>query len=158
MKEKMFLMLVLIIILMPHAYSLGNSHLAAPTAKVSPVDAGLSSPMVFIFADIEECPRAKIKVCLDCYWHLFSDSNSMAPTITSKSVFYLDRISKDYTIGDIVLYHLNTLNYGGPQRILHRIVGADSNGFITRGDANSKDDVDRVKPYQIIGKVCGEIR
>ena len=79
------------------------------------------------------------------------DTGSMegdrSDSIPAKSVIFLVR-AKEYEIDDIIMF-----SGVGKTPVTHRIIGIDSDGFITKGDANNTEDKERVKPEQIIGKV-----
>ena len=51
------------------------------------------------------------------------------------------------TIGDIVTYQV------GENRVTHRVIRKERKGYVTKGDANNKEDPTVVTADQIIGKV-----
>ncbi len=59
--------------------------------------------------------------------------------------------SKDYEIGDIMVYSTTTHNYP----IIHRLI--DKNPYITKGDNNRKEDPNSVSKKQIQGKAVVKI-
>lgn len=73
-------------------------------------------------------------------------SSSMKPTFAQGSLIYVHE-SGHYTAGDIVTYTDDgTL-------ITHRIIRETEDGFVTKGDANTTPDDEKILPGQIQGEV-----
>lgn len=72
---------------------------------------------------------------------------SMEPRYTQGDLVVVQRAS-DYGPGDIIAYKSGTLK----TIVLHRIVGRDQQGFVTKGDNNTWLDPDRVRSADVIGK------
>jgi signal peptidase I len=77
---------------------------------------------------------------------------SMLPTLHGGDLVMVKR-QPVYKVGDIVAYHIPDGVFRG-RRIIHRIVGGDSQqGFILRGDNNHDDDLWHPRPHNIDGKL-----
>ena len=74
-------------------------------------------------------------------------SGSMEPSIMTGDVIII-RQDKWYQKGDVV-----TFNDGNKGRVTHRIVEADKDSFVTKGDANRSSDNNNINFTQILGKV-----
>ncbi len=78
----------------------------------------------------------------------FVVSGSMEPTVsTGDMVIFQEQDA--YEIDDIIVYY----DEEDGAFILHRIIGIDADGFITKGDFNPLEDPDSVQPECIQGKV-----
>ncbi len=73
-------------------------------------------------------------------------SGSMSGTIEVNDMIVTCK-QKEYEVGDIVTFK------HGKSLTTHRIVGEADGGFITKGDANNTEDLDVLKPENIVGKV-----
>jgi signal peptidase len=58
------------------------------------------------------------------------------------------RQARSYKVGDVVLYHSNSLQ----RHVMHRIVRRNGDRFTLRGDANSFADPDQPTRSEIIGR------
>jgi len=77
---------------------------------------------------------------------------SMLPTLHGGDLVMVQREAV-YRVGDVVAYHIPDGVFRG-RRIIHRIVGGDSQqGFIMRGDNNPDDDLWNPRPRDIDGKL-----
>jgi len=74
-------------------------------------------------------------------------SASMEPTLYRGDLLFVT--SANYTVGDIVLYERNDVNY----IIVHRIIKETEKGFVIKGDNNPSPDPGYVQTSQIKGKV-----
>lgn len=82
-------------------------------------------------------------------------TGSMEPTIKVGDLIFIKK-SKEYKEGDIITFLSGT----GKSRvtITHRITKVtDENTFVTKGDANAAEDIDRVKYEDIFGKYIFKI-
>lgn len=82
----------------------------------------------------------------------YAYSSSMTPTINKGDVFFINPLSRDPEIGDIVVFNV------GETWTVHRIVGIVEDGYLTKGDNNIATDqqsrnVPPIKRSQIGGKV-----
>ena len=77
-------------------------------------------------------------------------SNSMLPTF-KKGDFIIIKKQTEYAIGDIITYAIEEGNQ--TYYITHRIIEKNGNEYITKGDANNKDDSQIVTNDVIKGKV-----
>ena len=77
-------------------------------------------------------------------------SNSMMPKF-KKGDFIVIKKQKQYNVGDIITYKIkeNEKEYC----VTHRIIKKDENEFITKGDANNREDSYRVYENEVKGKV-----
>jgi signal peptidase len=77
-------------------------------------------------------------------------SGSMEPAITTGSVIFI-LPAKEYVVDDIITYRMNEQE----TPTTHRVVDIDeeTGTFITKGDANTSNDMGRVKKENIIGSV-----
>jgi len=64
----------------------------------------------------------------------YAYSGSMTPTISKGDVFFINPLSKNPEVGDIIVF-----NAGGTWTV-HRIVGVVEDGYITKGDNNVATD------------------
>ena len=78
--------------------------------------------------------------------------DSMLPTYRSGDFLVLKK-QDSYAVGDVVVYVIPADDVGGGQRVVHRIVGGDENGFEMRGDNNSYHDPWNPTEDQILGQV-----
>ncbi len=76
-------------------------------------------------------------------------SGSMEPELSVDDVIIVRR-AEDYLVGDVVVYQ----RMGTP--VCHRIVSADGQSVVTRGDANNTPD-EPISPSDICGKVVGKV-
>jgi signal peptidase len=77
------------------------------------------------------------------------DGNSMAPGLASGDLV-LVRARSSYDVDDVVLFASETL---GGAHVLHRIVGAESGRFVTRGDNRTQVDPDSLTADAIVGRL-----
>ena len=86
----------------------------------------------------------------------FVETGSMSPTIEAGDGFIAipDTLSGSTERGDVVVYQAQVIEGGG--LTTHRIVGENSQGYLTRGDANAFTDQDDGEPpvqeAQIVAK------
>jgi signal peptidase I len=81
-------------------------------------------------------------------------SYSMAPLINLGSVVIV-RSQESYQIGDVISYYAQINNE--LVIVTHRITEVSGNVYVTKGDANSLEDRELVRPRLIIGKVINII-
>jgi signal peptidase I len=75
---------------------------------------------------------------------------SMEPTLRDGDVVIVRALTRDVTLGDVVVYRHPVHRFG----VVHRIVSwAGGDGWIARGDAAASVDPDSVGPIDIIGRV-----
>ena len=84
-------------------------------------------------------------------------SGSMEPAIKTGSLVFVTE-KQDYNINDIITYKASSRVEGSNTlTVTHRIIDKktvnDEAKFTTKGDANNVEDLDKVSPYQIIGKL-----
>ena len=77
-------------------------------------------------------------------------SNSMIPTF-QKGDFIIIKKQTIYAIGDIITYEI--LEENQKYYVTHRIIKKYGNEYITKGDANNREDTKTVKYTDIKGKV-----
>ena len=77
-------------------------------------------------------------------------SNSMVPKF-KKGDFIVIRKQEKYNVGDIITFEV--IEENSKYYITHRIVEKNENEFITKGDANNKNDNYKVYENAIKGKV-----
>ena len=77
-------------------------------------------------------------------------SNSMIPTY-QKGDFIIIKKQTTYAIGDIITYEI--LEENEKYYVTHRIIKKYGNEYITKGDANNREDTKTVKYADIKGKV-----
>lgn len=77
-------------------------------------------------------------------------SNSMVPKF-KKGDFIVIKKQKKYNVGDIITFEV--IEENSKYYITHRIVEKNENKFITKGDANNKNDNYKVYENAIKGKV-----
>jgi signal peptidase len=77
-------------------------------------------------------------------------SDSMSPDINAGDMVIIRSVDSDgIKVGDIITYAPRT--YGIV--VTHRVVGIDDAGnFVMKGDANTRNDINTVKPEQVIGR------
>lgn len=84
---------------------------------------------------------------------LIVQSGSMEPAIHTGSIVVIKN-SPDYVVGDVITFGRTR---PGVIPTTHRIVEIKQNGnevsFVTKGDANSSEDMSEVKRESVIGKV-----
>ncbi len=78
-------------------------------------------------------------------------SDSMEPTYTSGEIVLVREKQESPKLNEIVMFRQK--NYGMNSYVTHRIVGYDSDGYITKGDANRTEDPGRIQEKDIIGTV-----
>ena len=78
-------------------------------------------------------------------------SDSMVPTYSSGEIVLVKEKKDAPELNEIVMFKQK--NYGMNTYVTHRIVGMDTNGYITKGDANNSEDPGRIKEKDIIGTV-----
>lgn len=78
-------------------------------------------------------------------------SGSMRPTIDVGDIVLVKRLRSptDLGVGDIIAF------WAENQIVVHRIVGIDVGGYITKGDANPQQDPFIISKDLVIGKVIG---
>ncbi len=77
--------------------------------------------------------------------------DSMAPTYKRDEVVYYERVkSTDIKVGDLIIYDEDQFENN---RIFHRVVELDEQGYITKGDGNLQKDDYVVKYADVVGKV-----
>lgn len=77
-------------------------------------------------------------------------SNSMVPKF-KKGDFIVIKKKEKYNVGDIITFEV--IEENSKYYITHRIVEKNENEFITKGDANNKNDNYKVYENAIKGKV-----
>lgn len=83
---------------------------------------------------------------------------SMTPSLQVGDYIIVERVSPDsLKTGDIISFYSEDKEIYGKVNT-HRIAKITSDGFVTRGDANSADDSVIAKKEKIIGKYTGKIR
>ncbi len=73
-------------------------------------------------------------------------SGSMDPTFSAGDIL-LYHEEAEYEVGDIVIFKCDGYY------VTHRIVGAEGEYFITKGDANDTEDLELLDPSQIEGEM-----
>ena len=71
----------------------------------------------------------------------------MEPVLRTGGIVFTDTKERRPEIGDIVTYQV------GETRVTHRVIRKERKGYVTKGDANNKEDPTVVTADQIIGKV-----
>ncbi len=74
-------------------------------------------------------------------------SGSMEPVLRTGGIVFTDTKERRPEIGDIVTYQV------GENRVTHRVIRKERKGYVTKGDANNREDPTVVTADQIIGKV-----
>ncbi len=74
-------------------------------------------------------------------------SGSMEPAIHTGSLVYIGKIGDGIKEGDIIAYELD-----GGMPVVHRVIGKNESGYITKGDANDVPDMHPIPSSQILGK------
>lgn len=74
-------------------------------------------------------------------------SGSMEPTLKTGGIVLTDTRDKIPEIGDIVTYQM------GESKVTHRVVRKEGKNYVTKGDANNREDPAVVSSEQVIGKV-----
>ncbi len=74
-------------------------------------------------------------------------SGSMEPVLRTGGIVFTDTKERRPEIGDIVAYQV------GETRVTHRVIRKEHKGYVTKGDANNREDPTVVTADQIIGKV-----
>ena len=75
----------------------------------------------------------------------------MEPDLKTGGVIFTDVSRRDPEPGDIITYRI------GDTDVTHRVVRKEKENYITKGDANDKEDMIPVKRSQITGTVIGTI-
>lgn len=78
-------------------------------------------------------------------------SGSMEPELKTGGVIFTDVSRCDPEPGDIITYRI------GDTDVTHRVVRKEKENYITKGDANDKEDMIPVERSQITGTVIGTI-
>ena len=78
-------------------------------------------------------------------------SGSMETDLKTGGVIFTDVSRRDPEPGDIITYRI------GDTDVTHRVVRKEKENYITKGDANDKEDMIPVKRSQITGTVIGTI-
>jgi signal peptidase I len=76
---------------------------------------------------------------------------SMQPTYYDGDLVVMRR-TNNYIIGDIIAYAVPEGEPGAGAMVIHRVIGRDSVGFITRGDNNNGNDQWRPTGKDIVGE------
>jgi signal peptidase I len=76
---------------------------------------------------------------------------SMKPLYQNGDVVIL-QTKREYHTGDIVAYHVPAGEVGAGSLVIHRIVGSDDKGLITKGDNRKGEDLWRPQQSDVIGK------
>lgn len=76
-------------------------------------------------------------------------SNSMVPTF-QKGDYIIIKKQKEYNIGDIITYEIKENNK--KYLVTHRIINKERNEYKMKGDANNKEDLEKITQNEIIGK------
>ena len=71
----------------------------------------------------------------------------MEPVLRTGGIVFTDTKERRPEIGDIVTYQV------GENRVTHRVIRKEHKGYVTKGDANNREDPTVVTADQIIGKV-----
>ncbi|SFG12540.1 signal peptidase I [Oribacterium sp. WCC10] len=79
-------------------------------------------------------------------------SDSMEPTYSAGEILLIREKDETPRVDDIVMF--KQTNYGINSYVTHRIIGKDTRGYITKGDANNSEDPGRIKDEDIIGTVA----
>ena len=74
-------------------------------------------------------------------------SGSMEPEIRTGGIVFTDTSRREPKKGDIITYQL------GDTMITHRVIQIENGSYITKGDANKKEDSLLVEKRQILGTV-----
>lgn len=74
-------------------------------------------------------------------------SGSMEPVLPTGSIILTDTAKKEPEPGNIITYQL------GDSLVTHRVVRRENISYITKGDANEKEDAVPVETSQIVGTV-----
>ncbi|MCD7867832.1 MAG: signal peptidase I [Clostridiales bacterium] len=74
-------------------------------------------------------------------------SGSMEPRISTGSLVFADTREREPETGDVITYQVDG------QNVTHRVVRTENGTCITKGDANTQEDLIPVSPSQIIGRV-----
>ncbi|MBX7111629.1 MAG: signal peptidase I [Dehalococcoidia bacterium] len=78
---------------------------------------------------------------------------SMLPTLRSGDLVVL-RERSTYRPGDIVAFRIPAGEPGSGNRVIHRIVGGSgAEGYVTRGDNRTSDDLWRPRDADVLGKL-----
>ncbi len=88
-------------------------------------------------------------------------SDSMVPTFKTGDLIFIKKVNPDdLKVGDVVTFH--TIIEGHYALNTHRITDiSEENGvrvFVTKGDNNKFEDVDRIVDGSIVGKYFGQIK
>ncbi len=83
--------------------------------------------------------------------YVIVSGHSMEPTYNAGDLILMRR-SSEYHEGDIIQYTVPDDEPAAGTRVIHRIVGEDTDGFITRGDNNDGNDLWRPQTSDIAGK------
>lgn len=84
--------------------------------------------------------------------YVTTHGESMEPGFSAGDLVVLSRASA-YSVGDVVAYESESLN----TVVMHRIVAADAEGFVTQGDNNDWLDEDRPTQEEILGRLFARI-
>ena len=76
---------------------------------------------------------------------------SMEPTYHQADLVVLRKHSS-YQKGDIIAYRIPAGNVGAGSLIIHRVVGEDGEGYITKGDNRKSEDMWRPQQSDIVGQ------
>ena len=71
----------------------------------------------------------------------------MEPILKTGGIVFTDTKKQIPEIGDIITYQ------AGENRVTHRVIRKEKQGYVTKGDANNKEDPALVTADQIMGKV-----
>ena len=76
---------------------------------------------------------------------------SMEPTYHQGDLVILRKLGS-YAKGDIIAYHIPLGNVGAGSLVIHRVVGQDAQGYITKGDNRNSEDMWRPQESDIVGR------
>lgn len=74
-------------------------------------------------------------------------SGSMEPLFHVGGIVFTDTKDKEFTTGDVIKFQV------GESFVTHRITKITKDGYITKGDANEKEDAEMVSISQAVGQV-----
>ena len=74
-------------------------------------------------------------------------SGSMEPALKTGGIVFTDTKKRIPEAGDIITYQ------AGENRVSHRVIRKEAQGYVTKGDANNREDASAVAEEQIVGTV-----
>lgn len=78
-------------------------------------------------------------------------SGSMEPAISTGSLIFIQSGKKTPEVGDIIAFQL------GDTTVTHRVTERKNEGYVTKGDANEKEDTGIVSPDRVLGICRGSV-